>query len=71
MDVGMPGMGGYQCLLKIRQIDPSAKVVVASGYPKDGQVNQTLEAGAAGYIGKPYQLTDLLNTVRSVLDETE
>jgi DNA-binding response OmpR family regulator len=30
-----------------------------------------MEAGVKGYVGKPYQLIDLLNTVREVLDNKE
>ncbi|MFH1138825.1 MAG: PAS domain S-box protein [Pseudomonadota bacterium] len=69
MDIGMPGMGGRQCLAEILRRDPAARVIVASGYSVDGQVKQALEAGAAGYVGKPYQLSDLLRKVREVLDQ--
>ncbi|MBF0529471.1 MAG: response regulator, partial [Deltaproteobacteria bacterium] len=68
LDIGMPGMGGHRCLREILQMDPSAKVMIASGYSIDDQVKSTLEAGATGYVGKPYQLKDLLNQVRAVLD---
>jgi len=71
MDIGMPGMGGHKCLLKIMEIDSSAKVVVASGYAITRQVKETFEAGAAGYIGKPYTLTGLLEEVRNVLDRDD
>jgi DNA-binding response OmpR family regulator len=69
LDIGMPGMGGYKCLSKIIGINASAKVVVASGYSIESQVRETLDAGAARYIGKPYHMTDLLRKVRAVLDE--
>jgi len=52
-------------------IDSSAKVVVASGYAITRQVKETFEAGAAGYIGKPYTLTGLLEEVRNVLDRDD
>ena len=68
MDIGMPGMGGHKCLRELLRIDPGAKVLVASGYAVNGQVKETLEAGAAGFVGKPYQVTELLDTVRKVLD---
>ena len=71
MDIGMPGMGGHRCLEKLIQIDPGVKIIIASGYSIDGQVKQALEAGAAGYIGKPYRVDVLLDKVRSVLDESE
>ncbi|MBF0531021.1 MAG: response regulator [Deltaproteobacteria bacterium] len=68
LDIGMPGMGGHRCLCEILQIDQTAKIIIASGYAVDGQVKKSLEAGAAEYVGKPYQLNELLIKVRSVLD---
>lgn len=67
LDIGMPGMGGNKCLQEMIKLDPSAKVVVASGYSMDGQIMQPLETGALGYISKPYKVADLLNEVRNVL----
>ena len=68
LDIGMPGMGGHKCLRDLLEIDPTARVLLASGYALQGQVKETLEAGAAGYIGKPYQAIDLLKKIRIVLD---
>ena len=68
MDLGMPGMGGHNCLQKLLQIDQAVKVVIASGYSIDSLVKKSMEAGASGYVSKPYQLNDLLNKVRDVLD---
>jgi two-component system cell cycle sensor histidine kinase/response regulator CckA len=68
LDLGMPGMGGHKCLCALRAIEPSVKVVVASGYSINGQVRASLESGAGGVVGKPYQLKDLVTTVRTVLD---
>ena len=68
MDLGMPGMGGYKCIQELLKLDPAVKIIVASGYSKGEQVKKSLEVGARGYVGKPFQLIDLLNTVRSVLD---
>ena len=68
-DIGMPGMGGHKFLQELLQIDPAAKVIIASGYSMEGNVKKSMEAGAKGYVGKPYQLVDFLNTVRVVLDE--
>ncbi|MBF0527964.1 MAG: response regulator [Deltaproteobacteria bacterium] len=68
LDIGMPGMGGHKCLQELLKIDRSVKVVIASGYSADAHVKKSLDAGAIGYVGKPYQLNDLLNKVRAVLD---
>ena len=71
MDIGMPGMGGHRCLRELLQIDPQAKIIISTGYSAAGQVKTTLKAGAAGYVGKPYQLSELLSAVRKHLDRTE
>ena len=69
LDMGMPGMGGHQCLRQLFQIDPQVKIIISSGYPATGKVRETLESGAAGFIGKPFQVRDVLKIIRKVLDK--
>ncbi|MBI5521493.1 MAG: response regulator [Desulfarculus sp.] len=69
MDLGMPGMGGHKALKEILAQDPRAKVIIASGYSAGGQVKESLESGAAGYVAKPFRRAELLGTVRKVLDQ--
>jgi two-component system cell cycle sensor histidine kinase/response regulator CckA len=68
LDLGMPGMGGHKCLQEIRNNNAPAKVLITSGYSMNGHVKKSLEAGAAGYIGKPYRINVLLQKVREILD---
>ncbi|MDI6686601.1 MAG: response regulator [Desulfobacterales bacterium] len=68
LDIGMPGMDGHRCFKELLKINPEIKVLVATGYFADGQVKETLEAGAAGFIGKPYRLIDMVKKVREMLD---
>ncbi|MFH1057742.1 MAG: response regulator [Pseudomonadota bacterium] len=68
MDLGMPGMGGRKTCQAILAMDPAAKVLITSGYAAHNQVRDSLEAGAAGYVAKPFQRRDLLAAVRRVLD---
>lgn len=68
LDLGMPGMGGHKCLQEMLKAVPSTKVLIISGYSVNGQVKKTLELGAAGFIGKPYELQALVTKVRAVLD---
>ena len=69
LDVGMPGIGGHKCLNHLLKIDPGIKVIIATAYSPSGKVKETLESGAAGYIGKPFGLADMLKRVREVLDK--
>ncbi|MCF8033422.1 MAG: PAS domain S-box protein [Desulfarculaceae bacterium] len=69
MDLGMPGMGGHKALKSILEINPEARIIIASGYAADDQVKAALESGATDYVAKPFKQAELLATVRSVLDK--
>jgi len=68
LDLGMPGMGGEQCLQEILKINPEAKVVIASGYAASQTVKYLMEAGASGYVSKPYRLENMLKKIRELID---
>ena len=68
LDIGMPGMGGHKCLTEILTLEPAAKVLLASGYSLDDRLSRTIESGAGGFIPKPYQISELLDSVRQALD---
>lgn len=68
LDLSMPGMGGYDCLRELVRFDPSVRVIVTSGYSDDEKKQETLQAGAAGFVGKPFRMADLINAVSSVLN---
>ena len=68
LDLGMPGMGGRRCLRELLRMDPGVRVLVASGYAFNGNAGEIAKAGAAGFIGKPYPIAELLAKVREILD---
>ncbi|MBN2125135.1 MAG: response regulator, partial [Deltaproteobacteria bacterium] len=67
LDLIMPGMGGKRCLEKILEVDPEAAVLISSGHSINGPTRETIESGAKGFIAKPYQVTDMLQSVYDVL----
>ena len=69
LDLSMPGMGGKRCLRELLALDPSVKVVVASGYTSDKSLNEILAQGAAAFVAKPFSGGHLLETVHRVLEE--
>jgi CheY-like chemotaxis protein len=69
LDLIMPGMGGGECLVELLKIDPKAKILIASGYAADGQIEASLQKGAKASIGKPYDARRLLATIRRILDD--
>jgi CheY-like chemotaxis protein len=67
LDLIMPGMGGAKCLQKLLEMAPLAKVVIASGYSGNGQLEGAEEIGAKAFINKPYEVQQMLRVVREVL----
>lgn len=68
LDVAMPVMSGVECFARLREIDPTVCVLIASGYARHGDVDALLAAGAAGYLGKPYDRRELQNAIRQALN---
>jgi len=69
LDMIMPGMSGRQCLEGLLKINPKAKVVISSGYSHIGPRKETVKAGARRFIGKPYEMKQMLQVVREALDQ--
>ena len=69
LDLIMPGMGGRKCLEELIRINPQTKVLIASGYSAKTRTKGMIEAGAKGFISKPYEMSQMLNLVREILDE--
>jgi CheY-like chemotaxis protein len=69
-DVIMPGMNGRELAQRITEIRPNVKVLYMSGYTENviGH-NGTLDAGIR-LLQKPFNLRDLKDKVREVLDAT-
>lgn len=64
LDLILPGSSGREIFSRLRAIDPGVRVLIASGYAVDGEAQALLDAGAAGFIQKPFlsaQLKAALN----------
>lgn len=70
LDLIMPVMDGKQCLEEMLEIDPGAKVLMASGHSPDEVTRGVLERGAKGFVGKPYDAQAMLQVIREILSES-
>ncbi len=69
MDLTVPGaMGGKEAMSELHKIDPAVKGVVSSGYSSDPVMANYRAYGFMGMVAKPYRLTDLAKTIRTVLE---
>ncbi len=68
LDLIMPGIGGKQCLEELLKIDPQVKALIASGFDGRGDLKRFLDREAKGIVAKPFEMRELLRSVRHVLD---
>jgi CheY-like chemotaxis protein len=68
LDLSMPHMGGLEAIRVLKAHHHDIKILIASGYGADAIVQEAISAGALGFVRKPYQLADLVQTVRRILD---
>ena len=68
LDMIMPGMSGGQTYDKLKEIDPSVKVLLSSGYSIDGEASEILKRGCNGFIQKPFNIKALSSKLREILD---
>ena len=68
IDLVMPRLGGRETWLRLREIDPRVKAVLASGYGLDERVRDLLSLGVLGFLKKPYEISEVEEVVRKALD---
>jgi two-component system cell cycle sensor histidine kinase/response regulator CckA len=68
-DMVMPEMGGRELLQEMRAIQPTSRALVITGYALDEDLDALREQGVGGVLLKPFDIGDLGEMVRRVLDE--
>jgi two-component system chemotaxis response regulator CheY len=62
-------MYGIDVLIKLREMDPQAKVIVATADIQSSTRQMVQESGAHAFISKPFTVDQVLNAVAVVLQE--
>jgi two-component system, chemotaxis family, chemotaxis protein CheY len=70
LDLVMRGMYGLEVLHKIRELDPRARIVVVSADIQTSSQDLAGEAGAAAFINKPFDKSDILSALDTALAGT-
>ncbi len=63
MDIAMPRLNGLEATRQISREVPCARVLVLSSYSDDEYVHQLTEAGAAGYLLKQGDFSDVVRAI--------
>jgi DNA-binding NarL/FixJ family response regulator len=62
------GMGGKECLQQMLAPDPTARIVLSSGYSDDALLANHRQYGARSARPKPYRTVDLQRALQEVFD---
>lgn len=66
LDLTMPHMDGEQCFRELRLLKPDVRVLMSSGYNEQEVTQKFVGKGLAGFIQKPYKLSELKDAVRKI-----
>ncbi len=67
LDLTMPRMDGVEAFRELRRRDCSVPVLLASGYSEPIATEDLIGEGLAGFVQKPFQLTDLKRKLEAAL----
>lgn len=68
LDMVMPELDGHETFFQLKEIDPQVRVLLSSGYVSEDDAREALNAGAAGFLQKPYRMVDLARRIRAIFD---
>jgi two-component system chemotaxis response regulator CheY len=68
MDVVMPSSSGINATRDIVAGDPNARVIMCSAMGQERLINEALEAGACGFLVKPFDGDKLMNVVKEACE---
>ena len=67
MDIGMPGMGGFEACRRIVESDPAAKVIFITAHEVNEYARQTLKVGAFSMLSKPVDPENMIALLCSLV----
>jgi len=67
LDLSMPRLSGKEILRQIMAMDPSAKVIVSTGYSIEDQLAELKALGARGFMEKPFSVESIPDRILEVL----
>ena len=67
LDIGMVRVGGYEVLGFVKKKFPETKVIMLTGFADILHAHESKVLGADEFLSKPYDLNELLTTIRAVV----
>jgi two-component system KDP operon response regulator KdpE len=71
LDLGLPGISGFDVIRRVRVLFPTLPIIVLSAQGEDAAKVEALDLGADDYVAKPFSVRELLARVRVALRHGE
>lgn len=72
LDLTIPGgMGGKEAIMRLKEINPDVKAIVASGYSNDPVMANFRDYGFSGVVSKPFRVNKLSWVLHDMIDEKD
>jgi len=68
LDMTMPRLSGEQTFHQLRRTCPGVRVLLTSGYSQQDAMDRFAAQGSAAFLQKPFQLADLRDKLRVLLE---
>jgi CheY-like chemotaxis protein len=70
LDMTMPHMSGQETFQELRRVNPSAKVLLMSGYTEQEANSRFQGQGLSGFLQKPYTPQELNEKIHRVIESS-
>ena len=72
LDMSMPGMSGWEVVPQLRRIPETASIpiIAVTAHVSKADQERSLALGCAAHLGKPFDVSTVLDTVTGVLEES-
>ncbi len=71
MDIRLPDMEGTELLTRIKETTPRMRRIIITGYPTLQNAIEAVNKKADAYIMKPFQVEEVLQTIKNQLQKQE
>jgi len=69
-DLNMPGLSGLELQRELRNRGCRIPIIFVTAYPNEQQMRRALDAGAVGFLSKPFSEQSLLDCLALALDDS-
>jgi len=66
MNLGLPVMSGIEATIKIKEVDPSVKVIILTSHVNQDEAVESLAAGATAYINKDINIIHMKMIIETI-----